>query len=103
MTIRATFNGTVVAESDETVVVEGNHYFPPAAVKTEYLEPSDNHTVCSWKGLASYKDVVVNGVRAADGRGSTRTRWTPPWRSKTVSRSGRALSSLSKRVQLPGR
>jgi uncharacterized protein (DUF427 family) len=67
MTIRATFNGTVVAESDETVVVEGNHYFPPKAVKTEYLEPSDNHTVCSWKGLASYKDVVVNGVRAADG------------------------------------
>lgn len=67
MTIRATFNGTVIAESDETVVVEGNHYFPVEAVKSEYLVPSDTHTVCSWKGLASYKDVVVNGERAADG------------------------------------
>jgi len=67
VTIRATFNGTVIAESDETVVVEGNHYFPVDAVRSEYLVPSDNHTVCPWKGLASYKDVVVNGERAADG------------------------------------
>ena len=67
MTIRATFNGTVIAESDDTVVVEGNHYFPPSAVDSAYLEPSDTHTTCGWKGLASYHDVVVDGERAADG------------------------------------
>jgi uncharacterized protein (DUF427 family) len=65
MTIRATFNGTVIAESDDTVVVEGNHYFAPSAVKDAYLEPSDEHTTCGWKGLASYHDVVVDGERAA--------------------------------------
>jgi len=67
MTIRATFNGTVIAESDDTVVVEGNHYFPPDAVNGAFLEPSDDHTTCSWKGLASYHDVVVDGSRAAGG------------------------------------
>ena len=61
MTIRATFNGTVIAESDDTVVVEGNHYFPSDAVAGPYLEPSENHTTCPWKGLASYHDVVVDG------------------------------------------
>ena len=66
MTIRATFNGTVIAESDDTVVVEGNHYFPSDAVAGPYLEPSENHTTCPWKGLASYHDVVVDGERAPD-------------------------------------
>jgi uncharacterized protein (DUF427 family) len=64
--IRATFRGTVIAESDETVVVEGNHYFPPDAVKSEYLEASERHTTCGWKGLASYHHVVVDGERAVD-------------------------------------
>ena len=59
MTIRATFNGAVIAESDDTVVVEGNHYFPPEAVEVQYLQPSETHTTCGWKGLASYHDVVV--------------------------------------------
>jgi uncharacterized protein (DUF427 family) len=67
MTIRATFNGTVIAESDDTVVVEGNHYFPPDAVDASFLQASETHTTCPWKGLASYHDVVVNGERAADG------------------------------------
>lgn len=58
---KATWNGAVIAESSDTVVVEGNHYFPPAAVKQEYLKGSDTHTVCGWKGTASYYDVVVNG------------------------------------------
>jgi uncharacterized protein (DUF427 family) len=65
MTVRATFNGAVIAESDQTVVVEGNHYFPPHSIDDRYLEPSDIHTNCAWKGLASYRDVVVDGERAA--------------------------------------
>jgi uncharacterized protein (DUF427 family) len=58
---RATWNGTVLAESDRCVVVEGNQYFPPASVKREHLRPSATHTTCPWKGVASYYDVVVNG------------------------------------------
>ncbi|WP_298407120.1 DUF427 domain-containing protein [uncultured Chloroflexus sp.] len=58
---RAIWNGAVIAESNATIVVEGNHYFPPEAVKREYLRDSQTHTVCSWKGTASYYDVVVNG------------------------------------------
>lgn len=58
---RATWNGAVLAESDETVKVEGNHYFPPTSVHREYLVESAHHTVCPWKGLASYYDVSVDG------------------------------------------
>ena len=61
---RALFAATVIAESDDTVVVEGNHYFPPGAVHQERLEPSDRTTVCPWKGTASYYDVVVGEDRA---------------------------------------
>ncbi len=49
----------MIAESDQTVVVEGNHYFPPAALRREHLRDSQTHTVCGWKGTASYYDVVV--------------------------------------------
>ena len=63
---RAIWNGTILAESDDTVVVEGNHYFPAAAVDPQYLEASDKHTVCPWKGTASYHSVVVDGQRNAD-------------------------------------
>lgn len=56
---KAVWNGVVLAESEETVMVEGNHYFPPGALKREYFESSDSHTVCPWKGVASYYDVVV--------------------------------------------
>lgn len=55
------WNGVVIAESDQTVIVEGNHYFPPEAVRKEYLQPNEHHTVCSWKGLASYYTLDVNG------------------------------------------
>ncbi|RPI47323.1 MAG: DUF427 domain-containing protein [Betaproteobacteria bacterium] len=58
---RATWKGAQLAESDDCVVVEGNHYFPRKAVRAEYLRPSDTHTVCGWKGTASYHDVVVGG------------------------------------------
>lgn len=57
--MKAIWKDTVIAESDSTVVVEGNHYFPPASVKKEHLRPSDMHTTCPWKGLANYYDVVV--------------------------------------------
>ena len=56
---RAVWNGAVIAESPDTVVVEGNHYFPPDSVKRDYFRSSDTHTVCPWKGTASYYDIVV--------------------------------------------
>jgi len=64
---QAVWNGEVIAESDDTVVVEGNHYFPPEAVNWEYLAASDDRSVCPWKGVAGYYDVVVDGsvARAA--------------------------------------
>lgn len=58
---QAIWNGAVIAESNETVYLEGNHYFPREAVKHEYLRESDEHTVCFWKGVASYYDIEVNG------------------------------------------
>ena len=56
---QATWIGAVLAESADTVVVEGNQYFPVADVDTQHLQPSDSHTTCHWKGVASYYDVVV--------------------------------------------
>lgn len=64
--MKAIWNGRVLAESDETRVVEGNHYFPPESVKQEFFENSDTHTHCPWKGDASYRTVVVDGKRNAD-------------------------------------
>ncbi|MDX1403933.1 MAG: DUF427 domain-containing protein [Woeseiaceae bacterium] len=64
--MKATWNGQTIAESDDTVVVEGNHYFPPDAVKREFLEDSEHHSVCPWKGMAHYYDVVVDGERNAN-------------------------------------
>ena len=63
---KATWNGAVLAQSDETVVVEGNHYFPPASVNDEFFTGSETHTVCPWKGTASYRSVVVDGDVNAD-------------------------------------
>jgi uncharacterized protein (DUF427 family) len=56
---RATWNDTVIAESDATIVVEGNHYFPPDSVNRDLLRASQTHSVCPWKGDASYYDLVV--------------------------------------------
>lgn len=58
---RAVWNGAVLAESDHTEVVEGNHYFPPSTLHREHFRPSSKHTVCSWKGTASYYDIEVDG------------------------------------------
>lgn len=63
---RATWNGAVIAESDAFEVVEGNVYFPAEAVRSEYLRDSETHTVCAWKGVASYYDVVVDGQENRD-------------------------------------
>jgi len=60
---RAIWNGQVIAESDDTVVVEGNHYFPEESVRKEFLIPSEFHTVCPWKGTASYHHIQVDGKR----------------------------------------
>lgn len=65
-TMQAVFNGTVIAESDDTKVIEGNHYFPEASVDPAYLKASDTHTVCPWKGVASYWTVEVEGVASRD-------------------------------------
>lgn len=59
--MQALWNGKVIAESDDTVAVEGNHYFPADAIRAEYFKPSDAHTTCPWKGVASYYDIVVDG------------------------------------------
>ena len=63
---KAIWNGAVLAESDSTRLVDGNHYFPRAAVRSEYLRDSETHTVCGWKGTASYHHVEVDGERNAD-------------------------------------
>lgn len=66
----ATYNGTVIAESPDTEVVEGNHYFPPSSLKTEYFKQTDHATVCPWKGTASYYTITV------DGTSETNAAWT---------------------------
>lgn len=63
---KATWEGIVLAESDRTVVVDGNHYFPPESVHQEYLRPSNTTTVCGWKGTARYYDIEVNDRRNPD-------------------------------------
>jgi uncharacterized protein (DUF427 family) len=64
--VQARWNGAVIARSDDTVVVEGNHYFPPEAVDAAVLRPSDTHTTCPWKGKASYYSLVVDGKENKD-------------------------------------
>jgi uncharacterized protein (DUF427 family) len=61
--MKAVWNDHVLAESDDTVVVEGNHYFPPESLNADYLEESDHRTTCPWKGKAHHYDVVANGDR----------------------------------------
>jgi uncharacterized protein (DUF427 family) len=58
--MKALWNDAILADSNETVVVEGNHYFPVSAINREYFRSSDHHTICSWKGTASYYDIIVN-------------------------------------------
>jgi len=70
--VKAVWNGKTLAESDATVEVEGNHYFPPDSIRKEFFKASDNHTVCPWKGTASYYTLEVDGERNEDAA------WTYP-------------------------
>jgi uncharacterized protein (DUF427 family) len=69
---RAVWNGVVIAECSDTVVVEGNHYFPPDAVNRAVLRDSDTRTICSWKGTASYYSIEIDGQVNRDAA------WTYP-------------------------
>ena len=66
---KAIWNGAVLAESDQTIIVEGNHHFPPDSIHKEYFTDTQTHTVCSWKGTASYYSINVNG----------QTNWDAAW------------------------
>ncbi len=64
--MKAIWKEQVLAESDKTIIVEGNHYFPPETIKKEFFEESASHTTCPWKGEASYYTVIVNGIKNTD-------------------------------------
>ncbi|MEM8967557.1 MAG: DUF427 domain-containing protein [Bacteroidota bacterium] len=64
--MKAIFNDQVIAESNQTEVVEGNHYFPPESIKQEYFKGSNTHTTCPWKGEAAYYSLEVDGETATD-------------------------------------
>jgi uncharacterized protein (DUF427 family) len=64
--MKALWNGATIAESDQTVEIEGNHYFPPQSVRQELLKASSTTSVCSWKGKAQYYSVVVGGKENPD-------------------------------------
>jgi uncharacterized protein (DUF427 family) len=63
---KAIWNGVVLAESDRCIVVEGNQYFPPDAIQQQYFKPSNTHTTCGWKGVASYYTLEVEGKTNPD-------------------------------------
>ena len=87
--MKATWNGTVLAESDATVVVEGNQYFPAESMNREYFQPSETHTVCGWKGTASYYDIVVDGDTNKDAA------WYYP-EAKSDAKISRAMSRFGR-------
>lgn len=64
--MKAYWNNQLIAESDETIIIEGNHYFPPQSIKSEFFESSDTHTTCPWKGVASYYSLKVDGASNED-------------------------------------
>jgi uncharacterized protein (DUF427 family) len=59
--MKAIWNSALLGESDATIVIEGNHYFPPETINEEYFQHSSTHTTCPWKGEASYYDIIVDG------------------------------------------
>tara|TARA_B110000046_G_scaffold43521_2_gene48521 strand:+ start:18 stop:299 length:282 start_codon:yes stop_codon:yes gene_type:complete len=64
--MKAIWNGEVIAESDDTIVIDNNHYFPADSIKSEFYKPSETHTVCHWKGTASYYTLDENGDQNPD-------------------------------------
>lgn len=69
---KAIWNGVILAESDQCETVEGNFYFPPDSIKSEYFKPTETHTTCPWKGVADYFTLEVNGESLKDAA------WTYP-------------------------
>jgi uncharacterized protein (DUF427 family) len=70
--MKAVWNKEIIAESDETIIVEGNHYFPPKSIKKEYFIENNEQTTCPWKGLAHYYDIDI------DGKKNTSAAWYYP-------------------------
>jgi uncharacterized protein (DUF427 family) len=64
--MKAVWNNTVIAQSEETIIIEGNHYFPVESINKDYFKGSETQTTCPWKGQASYYDVIVDGERNKD-------------------------------------
>lgn len=64
--MKAIWNGAILAESNRTIIVEGNHYFPADSINQEFFAPSNTHTICPWKGTASYYDIAVDGKTNKD-------------------------------------
>ncbi len=64
--MKAIWNNEILAESDDTIVIEGNHYFPADSINKEFFKPSETHSVCPWKGTASYYDVVTDSKTNKD-------------------------------------
>ncbi len=64
--MKAIWKGEIIAESNETIVIERNHYFPPNSIKEEYLSKSDTHSVCAWKGTANYYNIIVGSETNKD-------------------------------------
>ena len=64
--MKAIWNGQVLAESDDTVIIEGNHYFPTESINKQFFQESDTNTICPWKGTASYLDVNIDGKINSD-------------------------------------
>jgi uncharacterized protein (DUF427 family) len=91
--MKAIMNGTVVAESDSTIVIENNHYFPPNSVSMEYLRQSAHRSTCPWKGEAHYYDVVV------EGKESTNAAWTYP-KPKEAAKEIAGYVAFWKRVEI---
>lgn len=65
--VTARWNGKIIAQSEDTLIIEGNHYFPPESIHKEYFKPSDMHTICPWKGQAHYYNIEVEGEINKDG------------------------------------
>jgi len=87
--MKATWNGVTIAESDDTVLVEGNHYFPMSSLNRDFVTFSNHKTTCPWKGTANYYSLLVNGDSTPTPPGTTPIRSPKPKRSATASRSGR--------------
>lgn len=64
--MKAVYNNTTIAESDQTIIIEGNHYFPSNSINAKYFEDSKTQTTCPWKGVASYKNIIVDGQTNKD-------------------------------------